>query len=72
MACSQRERTGTCGHTQCPYSKLTKHGYECVDIYNGQCEAGLHCLEECPYSYWDGEEKPYNGEKPDKDVRFPR
>lgn len=51
MACDKRQRTGHCGHHQCEFKYETDHGYECVEIVGGFCEAGDNCLKQCPYSY---------------------
>jgi len=55
MACEKRERTGECGHFQCPHSGETEHGFECVEIFGPCCEAGLDCLEKCDYSFTEDE-----------------
>lgn len=50
MACSKRERTGDCHHSQCPYPG--RSGFECVDIRAGCCEIGEECnVTECQFSW---------------------
>lgn len=51
MTCTKREGAGHCGHHQCPYSEFTQHGYKCVELADGWCEAGASCLPDCPHSY---------------------
>ncbi|MFA5376403.1 MAG: hypothetical protein WC455_11720 [Dehalococcoidia bacterium] len=48
MACAKRERTGSCGHYQCPFPAVS--GYECVDIFCGYCEVGEGCVDKCEWS----------------------
>lgn len=63
MACNKREETGRCPHYQCPFSEMTKHGYECVDVFTSEvngapvsfCEIGEGCLTECPLSWKKGD-----------------
>jgi len=52
MACEKRQRTGSCMHFQCPFSELTTHGYECVEVVDGYCEVGDGCYPGCNFS-WD-------------------
>ena len=57
MACQRRERTGICGHPQCPYPTETTHGYGCVNINfaTSLCEVGEGCLAKCSYSFTPSE-----------------
>lgn len=49
MACTQRERTGICKHTQCPHP--IKTGLDCVEVVGMFCEIGEDCAPDCPYSW---------------------
>ncbi len=49
MACYGRQKTGSCDHTQCPFSD--ESGYECVEVVGGMCEVGDGCVRACPYSW---------------------
>lgn len=55
MACERRERTGSCGHYQCPFE--AESGYQCVDVIAGFCEIGEGCVQRCPYAWKDGDIK---------------
>lgn len=53
MACSKRERTGFCTHSQCPFPEQS--GYECIEIIDNFCEIGEGCVVECEHSYTQAE-----------------
>lgn len=55
MACTKRERTGSCGHTQCPHP--IQSGLECVEVVGVFCEMGEDCVPECPYSWKKSDHK---------------
>lgn len=59
MACERRQRTGSCGHFQCPHA--AESGWECVDVAwtrdRGFCEVGLYCVEACALTYY-GDDEP--------------
>lgn len=53
--CERKDKTGSCGCYQCPFSDVTSHGRECVDLASDDtrqyCEVGLNCLPVCPHSF---------------------
>jgi len=51
VVCNIRRLYGDCDHYQCEFSHLTKHGYNCVEFYSGECEAGNNCIEKCEHSF---------------------
>ena len=61
MACISQELHGACNHFQCPHSKETQHGYECVDLFHHKgysfCEVGKECLPHCKHSWQPGTAK---------------
>lgn len=61
MACITKDTHGTCNHFQCPHSKETSHGYECVELLHHKgysfCEVGLECLPHCKHSWQPGTAK---------------
>jgi hypothetical protein len=63
MACERRIRYGFCNHDQCPFPYDTQHGYECIDIFDGQCECGADCLPQCKFSFSTKSPEEYIREK---------
>jgi hypothetical protein len=58
MACTRREKTGNCGHFQCPHQDETPHGYQCVDVIAGYCECGAECMDAdvpCPFRWHESD-----------------
>jgi len=61
MACEKRNKTGICGHGQCPFPDENPEGVQCIDIDHFQghtfCEIGEGCLDKCPHSWQPGSPK---------------
>lgn len=69
MACERKKQQGHCNHFQCQYPEAS--GYECVDIMGDYCEVGEGCINDCKFSFIEGDTEARENQMQSLRLEFP-